>query len=80
MNERTKKIGQRDLDIVCATVVASSIGLGMPLEATADESAIIGRRLQDCPPLVSADFVMSYPPGFPIMIPGQVLTRETSIS
>jgi arginine decarboxylase len=27
--------------------------------------------------LVSANFVIPYPPGFPIMVPGQVLTRET---
>ena len=37
----------------------------------------IDRRLQDGPPLVSANFVIPYPPGFPIMVPGQVLTRET---
>jgi arginine decarboxylase len=37
----------------------------------------IDRRLQDGPALVSANFVIPYPPGFPIMVPGQVLTRET---
>ena len=37
----------------------------------------IDQRLQDGPPLVSANFVIPYPPGFPIMVPGQVLTRET---
>ncbi len=37
----------------------------------------IDRRLQDGPTLVSANFVIPYPPGFPIMVPGQVLTRET---
>ncbi len=37
----------------------------------------IDRRLQDGPPLVSANFVIPYPPGFPIMVPGQVLTQET---
>ena len=26
---------------------------------------------------MSANFVIPYPPGFPIMVPGQVLTRET---
>jgi len=77
MNERAKKIGQRDLDVICATTVASSIGLGMRLEARADEAAIIDQRLKDGPPLVSANFVIPYPPGFPIMVPGQVLTRET---
>ena len=76
MNERAEKLGQRDLDVICATAVASSIGLGMPLEARGDESVVIG-RLQDCPLLVSADFVISYPAGVPIMVPGQVLTRET---
>jgi len=37
----------------------------------------IDRRLADGPTLVSANFVIPYPPGFPIMVPGQVLTRET---
>ena len=37
----------------------------------------IDQRLQNGPPLVSANFVIPYPPGFPIMVPGQVLTRET---
>ncbi len=37
----------------------------------------IDHRLRDGPPLVSANFVIPYPPGFPIMVPGQVLTRET---
>jgi arginine decarboxylase len=27
--------------------------------------------------LVSAKFVIPYPPGFPIMVPGQVITHET---
>lgn len=35
------------------------------------------RRLKDGPELVSANFVIPYPPGFPIMVPGQVLTEET---
>ena len=26
---------------------------------------------------MSANFVIPYPPGFPIMVPGQVLTQET---
>ena len=29
------------------------------------------------PDLVSANFVIPYPPGFPIMVPGQVITQET---
>jgi arginine decarboxylase len=37
----------------------------------------IDRRLQDGPPLVSANFVIPYPPGFPIMVPGQVITPDT---
>jgi arginine decarboxylase len=37
----------------------------------------IDRRLKDGPDLVSANFVIPYPPGFPIMVPGQVITRET---
>lgn len=37
----------------------------------------IDRRLKDGPDLVSANFVIPYPPGFPILVPGQVVTRET---
>ncbi len=37
----------------------------------------IDRRLREGPPLVSANFVIPYPPGFPIMVPGQVITAET---
>jgi arginine decarboxylase len=37
----------------------------------------IDRRLKEGPDLVSANFVIPYPPGFPIMVPGQVVTRET---
>jgi arginine decarboxylase len=35
------------------------------------------RRLKEGPEMVSANFVIPYPPGFPIMVPGQVLTKET---
>jgi arginine decarboxylase len=41
------------------------------------DSIEIDARLGDGPELVSANFVIPYPPGFPIMVPGQVLTRET---
>ncbi|MGE5158656.1 MAG: decarboxylase [Gemmatimonas sp.] len=37
----------------------------------------IDRRLKEGPELVSANFVIPYPPGFPIMVPGQVISRET---
>ncbi len=37
----------------------------------------IDRRLKEGPELVSANFVIPYPPGFPIMVPGQVITNET---
>ncbi|MCW2225989.1 arginine/lysine/ornithine decarboxylase [Bradyrhizobium elkanii] len=37
----------------------------------------IDRRLKNGPDLVSASFVIPYPPGFPIMVPGQVVTQET---
>jgi arginine decarboxylase len=33
-------------------------------------------RLAKGPELVSAKFVIPYPPGFPIMVPGQVITKE----
>jgi len=32
--------------------------------------------LKNGPEVVSANFVIPYPPGFPIMVPGQVVTRE----
>jgi arginine decarboxylase len=37
----------------------------------------IEKRLKDGPELVSATFVIPYPPGFPIMVPGQVINKET---
>ncbi len=27
--------------------------------------------------MISANFVIPYPPGFPIMVPGQVITEDT---
>ena len=39
--------------------------------------AEIDKRLANGPELISANFVIPYPPGFPIMVPGQVLTAET---
>ncbi|MDJ0686128.1 MAG: aminotransferase class I/II-fold pyridoxal phosphate-dependent enzyme [Alphaproteobacteria bacterium] len=36
----------------------------------------IDDRLKNGPDLVSANFVIPYPPGFPIMVPGQVITKE----
>lgn len=37
----------------------------------------IDDRLKNGPPLVSANFVIPYPPGFPIMVPGQVIKTDT---
>ncbi|HEY2920045.1 MAG TPA: decarboxylase [Candidatus Binatia bacterium] len=37
----------------------------------------IDDRLKKGPELVSANFVIPYPPGFPIMVPGQVITADT---
>jgi arginine decarboxylase len=36
----------------------------------------VDQRIADGPQLVSAKFVIPYPPGFPIMVPGQVITKE----
>jgi arginine decarboxylase len=33
-------------------------------------------RLRHGPALVSANFVIPYPPGFPIMVPGQIISQE----
>lgn len=35
------------------------------------------RRLKDGPPMVSAKLVIPYPPGFPILVPGQVIGKGT---
>ncbi|MCL4780636.1 MAG: decarboxylase [Gammaproteobacteria bacterium] len=37
----------------------------------------IDQRLKKGPEMVAADFVIPYPPGFPIMVPGQVITADT---
>jgi arginine decarboxylase len=37
----------------------------------------VDKRLKSGPPLVSANFVIPYPPGFPIMVPGQVIQADT---
>ncbi len=37
----------------------------------------IDARLKSGPPMVSAHFVIPYPPGFPIMVPGQVIEADT---
>jgi arginine decarboxylase len=36
----------------------------------------VDERLKNGPELVSANFVIPYPPGFPIMVPGQVISAE----
>lgn len=35
------------------------------------------RRLKEGPPMVSAKLVIPYPPGFPILVPGQVIAADT---
>jgi arginine decarboxylase len=37
----------------------------------------IDERIKNGPDLVSANMVIPYPPGFPIMVPGQVITADT---
>jgi arginine decarboxylase len=37
----------------------------------------IDERLKSGPELVSANFVIPYPPGFPIMVPGQVIASDS---
>jgi arginine decarboxylase len=37
----------------------------------------VDERIAKGPALVSANFVIPYPPGFPIMVPGQVIDAET---
>ena len=40
-------------------------------------SKVIDERLAKGPEMVSANFVIPYPPGFPIMVPGQVIAKDT---
>jgi arginine decarboxylase len=40
------------------------------------DSKQVDERLKRGPELVSANFVIPYPPGFPIMVPGQVISAE----
>ena len=47
---------------------------GLPKILSAAE---VDRRLAEGPEMISANFVIPYPPGFPIMVPGQVITRGT---
>ncbi|GMW05215.1 MAG: amino acid decarboxylase [Nevskiales bacterium] len=35
------------------------------------------QRVKKGPEVIAADFVIPYPPGFPIMVPGQVVTADT---
>ncbi|ORV15330.1 aminotransferase class I/II-fold pyridoxal phosphate-dependent enzyme [Mycobacterium celatum] len=35
-----------------------------------------GRRLVEGKPLVSTTFVVPYPPGFPVLVPGQVISKD----
>jgi arginine decarboxylase len=41
------------------------------------DSTDVDARLADGPEMISANFVIPYPPGFPIMVPGQVISTET---
>ena len=47
------------------------------LEYVKLNSKEIDERLAKGPELVSAKFVIPYPPGFPIMVPGQVIKADT---
>ena len=44
---------------------------------SSSHSKEIDERLKNGPEMVSANFVIPYPPGFPIMVPGQVITQDT---
>jgi arginine decarboxylase len=41
------------------------------------DSPEVDARLKKGPEMISANFVIPYPPGFPIMVPGQVISQET---
>ena len=46
-------------------------------EHLALDSPEVDRRLESGAPMVSANFVIPYPPGFPIMVPGQLIEADT---
>ena len=71
--------GRRQDGPTKAISAAASTPPTMPRDAniSASRDPEIDRRLKDGPDLVSANFVIPYPPGFPIMVPGQVITQET---
>lgn len=46
-------------------------------EYVALNGAECDRRLAEGPPMVSAKMVIPYPPGFPILVPGQVIGHDT---
>ena len=48
----------------------------MPRPVKLNDKAI-DERLENGPELVAATFVIPYPPGFPIMVPGQVIAADT---
>lgn len=37
---------------------------------------LAGRRLAEGKTLVSTTFVVPYPPGFPVLVPGQLVSKE----
>lgn len=41
------------------------------------DSPEVDKRLKNGPEMISANFVIPYPPGFPIMVPGQVISQST---
>ena len=41
------------------------------------DSPEVDKRLKNGPEMISANFVIPYPPGFPIMVPGQVINQGT---
>ena len=51
---------------------------GRTASSSSCASKDIDDRLKNGPELVSANFVIPYPPGFPIMVPGQVITPTPS--
>jgi arginine decarboxylase len=40
------------------------------------DSPELAERLENGPALVGANFIIPYPPGFPLIVPGQIITRD----
>ena len=58
------------------TCPACGATLGPWRTVASSEPRLAGRRIAEGRTLVSTTFVVPYPPGFPVLVPGQVVSKE----